>query len=74
MYTELFNYYLADFPTPPPNIMLTKYADNIAIYTSVPVVAGLINGLNIHLSPVLNYINNKNWQCQRPSLQQKFSR
>ena len=49
----LFNYYLADFPTPPPNI---KYADDITIYTSGPVVADLINGLNIYLSQVLNYI------------------
>ena len=30
----LFNYYLADFPTPPPNIKLIKYADDITIYTS----------------------------------------
>ena len=55
----LFNYYLADFPTPPPNIMLLKYAVDITIYTSRTVVADLINGLNIYLSQVLNYINNK---------------
>ena len=55
----LFNYYLADFPTPPPNMKLIKYADDITIYTSGPVVADLINGLNIYLSQVLNYINNK---------------
>ena len=55
----LFNYYLADFPTPPPNIKLIKYADDITIYTSGPVVAHLINGLNIYLSQVLNYINGK---------------
>ena len=56
----LFNYYLADFPTPPPNIKLIKYADDITIYTSRPAVADLINGLNIYLSEVLNYIiNNK---------------
>ena len=55
----LFNYYLADFPTPPQNIKLIKYADDITIYTSGPVVADLINGLNIYLSQVLNYINNK---------------
>ena len=56
----LFNYYLADFPTPPPNIMLIKYADDITIYTSRLVMADLINGLNIYLSQILNYINNKN--------------
>ena len=56
----LFHYYLADFPTPPPNIMLIKYADDITIYTSGPVVADLINGLNIYLSQVLNYITKKN--------------
>ena len=56
----LFNYYLADFPTPPPNIKLIKYAYEITIYISGPVVADLINGLNIHLSQVINYINNKN--------------
>ena len=55
----LFNYYLADSPTPPPNIKLIKFADDITIYTSGPVVADLINGLNIYLSQVLNYINNK---------------
>ena len=55
----LFNYYLADFPTPPPNIKLIKYADDITIYTSGPVVDDLINGVNIYLSQVLNYINNK---------------
>ena len=53
-----FNYYLADFPTPPPNIKLIKYAGDI-IYTSGPVVADLINGLNIYLSQVLNYIKKK---------------
>ena len=53
------NYYLADFPTPPPNIKLIKYANDITIYTSGPVVADLINGLRIYLSQVLKYINNK---------------
>ena len=52
----LVNYYLTDFPTPPPNIKLFKYADDITIYASGPVVADLINGLNIYLSQVLNYI------------------
>ena len=56
----LFNYYLADFLTPPPNIKLIKYTDDITIYTSGPVVDDLINGLNNYLSQVLNYINNKN--------------
>ena len=56
----LFNYYLAYFPTPPPNIRLIKYADYITIYTSGLVMADLINGLNICLMHVLNYINNKN--------------
>ena len=54
----LSNYYLAEFPTPPPNIKLIKYADDIAIYTSGPVVADPINGINIYLSQVFNYINN----------------
>ena len=65
----LFNYYLADFPTPPPIIMLIKYADDITIYTSGLVVSDLINGLNIYLLQVLDYINNKNKQCQRPNIQ-----
>ena len=52
----LFNYYLADFPTLPPKIKLIKYADDIAICSSIPMVADLINGLNIYLSQVLNYI------------------
>ena len=55
----LFNYYLADFPTPPPNIKMIKFADDITIYTSGPVVADLINGLNIYLSQVFNYIKKK---------------
>ena len=55
----LFNYYMAIFSTPPPNIKLIKYADDITIYTSGPVVVDLINGLSIYLSQVLNYINNK---------------
>ena len=49
----LFNYYLADFSTQPPNIKLIMYADDITIYTSRPVVADLINGLNIYLLEVL---------------------
>ena len=53
----LFNYYLADFPTPSPNIELIKYVDDIMIYTSGPVVADIINGLNIYQLQVLNYIN-----------------
>ena len=55
----LFNYYLAEFPTPPPNITLIKCADDITIYASGPVVADLINGLDIYLSQLLNYIDNK---------------
>ena len=55
----LLNYYLADIPTLPPNIKLIKYADDITIYTSGPVVADPINGLNMYLSQVLNYINTK---------------
>ena len=55
-----FDYYLADIPTPPTNILLVKYADDITIYTCGQVVADLTNGLNIYLSQVLNYINNKN--------------
>ena len=64
----LFNYYLADFPTRPPNIKLIKYADDITIYNTRPVVADPINGLNIYLPQVLNYINNKT-ECQRLNLQ-----
>ena len=52
----LFNYHLADFPTPPPDIKLIKYANDITIYTSGPEVTDLINGLNIYLAQVLNYI------------------
>ena len=55
--TALINYYLAEFPTPPPNIKLMNYADDNTIYTSGPVVADLINGINICLSLVLNYIS-----------------
>ena len=56
LFPALFNYYLADFPTPPPNIKLIKYANDITIYT--PVVGDLVNGLNIYLSQVLSYITN----------------
>ena len=59
LYPALFNYYLDDSPTAPPNIKLIKNADDITINTSGPVVTDLINGLNIYLSQVLNYINNK---------------
>ena len=54
----IFNFYLTDFPTPHPNIKLIKHTDDITIYSSGPVVADLINGLNIYPSQVLNYINN----------------
>ena len=58
----LSNYNLADFPTPPPDVKLFKYADGITIYTSGPVVADLINGFSIYLFQMLDYINNsKNW-------------
>ena len=52
----LFNYFQADFPSPPPNTKLMKYDDDITIYTFRPVVANLINDLNIYLSQVLDYI------------------
>ena len=55
----LFNYYLADFLTPPSSIKLIMYADDITVYTYGIVVSDLINDLNIYLSQVLNYINNK---------------
>ena len=58
MSPALFNYYMADIPTPPPNIKPIEYTDDITIYTSGPVVADLINGLNNYRSQVLNYINN----------------
>ena len=70
----LFNYYLADFPTPPPNI---KHAGDITIYTSGPVVADLINGLNIYLSLVLNYAKKKltvNGQIYSNTFQARYSR
>ena len=67
----LFNYYLFHFPIPPPNIKLIKYADDITIYISGPVVTDLINGLNIYQSQVLSYINEKKKQTY---LQQRFSR
>ena len=54
-----FNYYLADFPTPPPNIRLIKYAEDITIYKSGKELADLINGLNIYMSQVLNYMEKK---------------
>ena len=57
--SALYNYNRAEFPAPPPNIMLNKYADDITIYASGPVVADIFNGLNIYLSQVLNYINDK---------------
>ena len=50
-------YYMADISTPPSNIKPIKYAEDIAICTSEPVVAAVINGLNIYLSQVLNGIN-----------------
>ena len=55
----LFNYYLADFPKPPSNIRLIKYADDITIYSSGPVLADLINGIDIYLLQLLNYIKKK---------------
>ena len=59
MSPSLYNYYLADFPTPPPNIKLINYANDITIYTSGPVVVEIINGFNTYLSQVLKYINKK---------------
>ena len=56
MSPSIFKYNLANFQIPPPNIKLIKYADDITIYTSEPLVADLINDLNIYLSQVLNYI------------------
>ena len=50
------------------------YADDITIYTSGPVVAGVINGLNIYLSQVFKYINNNKLTVQWPNLQWHFSR
>ena len=47
LYPALFNYYQAEFPTPPPIIKLNKYVDDNIIYSSRLVAAGLINGLNI---------------------------
>ena len=52
------NYYLADFPIPPPNVKRIMYADYITTCTSGPVETDVINGLNIYLSQVLSYNNN----------------
>ena len=73
----LFNYYLTDFPTPPPNIKLVKYTDDITIYTSGPVVADPINGLNIYMSQVLNYIKKNdslNGQIYSNTFHARYSR
>ena len=49
-----FNYYMADSPTPPANIKLIKYAEDIAIRTS----GGCRNQFpNIYLSQLLYSIN-----------------
>ena len=55
--SALFKCCLADFSSPPPNIKLIKYADDISIYAYRPVEDDQINGLNIYLSHVLNYID-----------------
>ena len=55
----LSNYYLADFSTPPPNNKRIKYAHDITICTSGPVVTDVATGLNISLSQVINCICNK---------------
>ena len=74
----LFNYYLANFPTPPSNIKLIMFADDITIYTSGPVLADLINGLNKYMSAVLNYIKKKtdsvNGQIHSNTFQARYSR
>ena len=52
----LFDYYLDEFPAPPLNIKLMKNTNDITIFAPRPVVVDKINGLNIYLSKVLNYI------------------
>ena len=59
LYPAHINYYVADFPKPPPNIKLIKYADDITISTSGPEVVDPMNGFNIFLSQVVNYTNSK---------------
>ena len=46
--SALIYYYQTDFSSPPPNIRLIKYADDITIFTSGPVVAEQLNSLNIY--------------------------
>ena len=57
LFPALFTYYLSSFPTPLSKFKLIMYVDDITIYTSGHVVADLIDGLNIYLSQVLNYLN-----------------
>ena len=69
--------FLADFPRPRANIRLIKYADDITIYTSGPMVADPINGLKIYLSLVLNYIiktDSVNGLTYRDTFHARFSR
>ena len=73
----LFNYYLADFSTPHRNIKLIKYANDITIYTSGPVMADPINGLNVYLSQVLNYVkktDSVNGQVYSKTFYARYSR
>ena len=57
----LFTYYMGDFKTPPPNIRLIKYADDITICTSGPVVADLINLAPSMSSSITIHLKSLHW-------------
>ena len=57
---SLFNLYMSDLPTPPSNVKLMSYADDVSVYTSGPVIEDLTVQLTEYLSEVADFFDRKN--------------
>ena len=58
----LFNYYLSKMPTPPSNIKLIQYADDISIYATGPVIGDLCKAINSYTEDVVAYLESRELQ------------
>ena len=62
----LFNFFVSDFPTPPPGISVTSYADDFTIYCTRPQYQDAADALTSYLDEVDSWATNKSLSISAP--------
>ena len=58
----LFNFYLRNLPTPPDNVQVVQYADDISIYATGKPISGLTNAINYYIPSVIEFLEERELQ------------